>query len=204
MIFCRRLTVFFWSYNMIWYDIILFPADRMLTTRWSVPGATALPRRSTPMWTWWSWLTALMEREEQSLLGAEDTFWRWVQIPASDITEVWTGKNMPGFSRGGCLYLYRHTQGKKWPVITSSHLLTYKSGDQLLRCLSSPVLRSGPTGVPGAGSDQLRHEDPPQQELHHALHAILHEERGHAGSRPAQPVWWRAVQGVENVPVRPD
>lgn len=61
--------------------------------------------------------------------------------------------------------------------------------DRLFTCSRLlPLLRSGAAGVPGAGSDQLRPEDPPQQELHHAVHALLHEEGGHAGSGPAQPV----------------
>lgn len=59
--------------------LLLFPPDRMQTTRWSVPGATALSRRSTPMWTWWSWSMALMEKGERLWLGAEVTFWRWVR-----------------------------------------------------------------------------------------------------------------------------
>lgn len=60
-----------------------------------------------------------------------------------------------------------------------------------------PPLCSGSPGVPGAGSDQLRLKDPPQQELHHALHALLHEEGGDAGGGPAQPVRRRALQGTQ-------
>lgn len=47
---------------------------------------------------------------------------------------------------------------------------------------------SGPVGVPGASSHQLRPQDAAWEELQHALHAFLHEEGSHAGSGPAQPV----------------
>lgn len=63
-----------------------------------------------------------------------------------------------------------------------------KAAGLVFEALSSAVWSSGPPGVPGAGAHQLRSEDPPQQELHHAVHALLHEEGGHAGGGSAQPV----------------
>jgi len=76
-----------------------------------------------------------------------------------------------------------------------THLRTTPQTD--CEAVSSPVLCSGTSGVPGASADQLRNEGPPQQEVHYAVHAFLHEERGHAGGGPAQPVRRWALQGAK-------
>lgn len=147
-------------------------------------------------WLWWregsycSW--------EQRLLSEGEVKYK-LQHHAQTSKPGHTSTNTPSFSplwgpfphKNSIFNLHRHTRRREPWLAFCFPDLQFKR--PVVKLFSSPVLRLGTIGVPGAGSDQLRLKDPPQQELYHALHTLLHEKGGHAGSRPTEPVWRRAL-----------